>query len=40
MGCGSVDYGRLVSAGNVGRRKLWGGLYAAADFKFEFTKSA
>ena len=37
---GSVDYGRLVSAGNVGRRKLWGGLYAAADFQFEFTKSA
>ena len=37
---GSVDYGRLVSVGNVGRRKLWGGMYAAADFKFEFTKSA
>ena len=37
---GSVDYGRLVSAGNVGRRKLWGGLYAAADFQFAFTKSA
>ena len=37
---GSVDYGRLVSVGNVGRRKLWGGLYAAADFQFVFTKSA
>ena len=36
---GSVDYGRLVSVGNVGRRKLWGGLYAAADFQFAFTKS-
>ena len=37
---GSVDYGRLVSVGNVGRRKLWGGMYAAADFQFAFTKSA
>ena len=37
---GSVDYGRLVSVGNVGRRKLWGGMYAAADFHFAFTKSA
>ena len=37
---GSVDYGRLVSVGNVGRRKVWGGVYAAADFEFEFTKSA
>ena len=37
---GSVDDGRLVSAGNVGRRKLWGGMYAAADFQFVFTKSA
>ena len=37
---GSVDYGRLASVGNVGRRKLWGGVYAAADFEFEFTKSA
>ena len=36
---GSVDYGRLVSMGNVGRRKLWGGMYAAADFQFAFTKS-
>ena len=36
---GSVDYGRLVSVGNVGRRKLWGGMYAAADFHFAFTKS-
>ena len=37
---GSVDYGRLVSVGNFGRRKLWGGVYAAADFQFAFTKSA
>ena len=37
---GSVDYGRLVSVGKVGRRKLWGGVYAAADFQFTFTKSA
>ena len=37
---GSVDYGRLVSVGNAERRKVWGGVYAAADFEFEFTKSA
>ncbi len=36
---GSVDHGRLASVGNVGRRKVWGGEYAAADFRFEFTKS-
>jgi hypothetical protein len=34
-----VDDRRLVSIDNVGSRKLWGGLYVAADFHFEFVKS-
>ena len=34
-----VDDGRLVSIDNVGNRRLWGGLYVAADFHFEFIKS-
>ena len=37
---GKVDYGGLASVGNVGRRKLWGGVYAAADFGFTFVKSS
>ncbi len=36
---GNVDDGRLVSLGNVGHRKLWGGFYVGADFNFEFVKS-
>ena len=35
---GSVDDGRLVSIDNVGRRRLWGGEYIAADFHFELLK--
>ena len=34
-----VDDGRLMSIDDVGNRKLWGGLYVAADFHFEFVKS-
>ena len=33
-----VDDGRLVSIDNVGRRKLWGGSYVAADFHISFVK--
>ena len=33
-----VDDGRLVSIDNVAHRKLWGGFYVAADFRFEFIK--
>ncbi len=36
---GSVDDGRLVTIDNIGRRKLWGGLYVSADFHFRFAKS-
>ena len=36
---GNVDDGRLVSIDNVGQRKLWGGLYVAADLNLRFTKS-
>ncbi len=35
---GSVDDARLLSIGNVGRRKLWGGEYIAATFHFEAVK--
>ena len=35
---GKVDDGRLVSVDNVGRRKLWGGSYIAADFHIGFVK--
>ena len=35
---GKVDDGRLVSVDNVGRRKLWGGSYFAADFHIRFVK--
>ena len=35
----NVDDGRLVSIDNVGQRKLWGGLYVAADLHLRFTKS-
>ena len=35
---GKVDDGRLVSVDNVGRRKLWGGSYIAADFHISFVK--
>ena len=35
---GKVDDGRLVSINNVGRRKLWGGSYIAADFHITFVK--
>ena len=35
---GNVDHGRLVSIGNVGQRKLWGGVYVGADFHFRFVK--
>ncbi len=35
---GKVDDGRLVSVNNVGRRKLWGGSYVAADFHIRFVK--
>ena len=35
---GKVDDGRLVSVNNVGRRKLWGGSYIAADFHVSFVK--
>ena len=35
-----VDDGRLVSVNNIGRRKLWGGSYIAADFHISFVKGA
>ncbi len=35
---GAVDDGRLVSIDNVGARRLWGGVYTAADFHFRFIK--
>ena len=35
---GKVDDGRLVSIDNVGRRKLWGSTYLAADFHLKFLK--
>ncbi len=35
---GKVDDGRLVSVDNIGRRKLWGGSYVAADFHVRFVK--
>ncbi len=35
---GSVDDGRLESVDNVGPRRLWGGMYTAADFHFRFVK--
>ena len=35
---GNVDDGRLAFIDNVGRRKLWGGLYVDADFHFRFVK--
>ena len=35
----NVDDGRLVYIDNVGQRKLWGGVYLAADFHFQFVKS-
>ena len=37
---GKVDDGRLVSVNNVGRRKLWGGSYIAADFHIRFVKGS
>ncbi len=36
---GNVDDGRLVSIDNIGQRRLWGGLYVAADLHLRFTKS-
>ena len=35
---GNVDDGRLESVDNVGVRRLWGGMYTAADFHFRFVK--
>ena len=35
---GNVDDGRLVSIDNVGHRRIWGGVYTAADFHFRFVK--
>ncbi len=35
---GNVDDGRLESVDNVGIRRLWGGMYTAADFHFRFFK--
>ena len=35
---GNVDDGRLVSIDNVGPRRIWGGVYTAADFHFRFVK--
>ncbi len=35
---GKIDDGRLASINNVGRRKLWGGSYIAADFRIRFVK--
>ena len=35
---GNVDDGRMVSIDSIGRRKLWGGHFVAADFHFRFVK--
>lgn len=37
---GAVDDGRLVGIENIGPRKLWGGHYIGADFRFRFVKQA
>ena len=35
---GSVDYGHLESVGNVGERRIGGGRYVGADFRFRYVK--
>ena len=35
---GSVDYGHLESLGSVEERRIGGGRYVAADFRFRYVK--
>ena len=37
---GSVDYGHLESIDNVGERRIGGGRYVGADFRFRYVRRA